>query len=197
MFPCASSSRQCFRILSSPLERISRDWCLPLIALHVMNMSHLGQRGRGCPPPSRITTVSCTWRCVKFTQDALRLVILPGHTPIRKMMLFSDHKKDIQKVLDSSGGWGPSDPPRPPCTVPICGTPRTLPPGLCCNGGNGLFGGVIPGKFFLYLSSGVCRPLQNNPQARGMAGKPCSPSWPRWCAGQHSQTTPSGWPGGI
>ena len=81
MLICASYSRYHFRPLSSPLAHISMAWCLPLRTLHVTNMSHLGQRGRGYITSSRITTLSCMWQCTKCARSALRLVSLPRNPP--------------------------------------------------------------------------------------------------------------------
>ena len=71
--------------LSSPLGHITMAWCLLFSACHVSNMSHLGQRGRGWLPPTGPIEISCSWRCVKWTQSALRIEALPGNPPPGKL----------------------------------------------------------------------------------------------------------------
>ena len=67
--------------------------------------SHLGQHRRGRLPSSITTSVSCICRCTKWTRRVIRIVARPGHYPPGHTMLRASHRKYIQYVLGTSGGW--------------------------------------------------------------------------------------------
>ena len=82
--------------------------------------------------------------------------------------------------------------PSPPRAGIFGGLQGYPPPGPCHSQGSRISGGVVHGRIVPPPSSRVHRPTTSEPQARSMAVKTCSPSWPHWCGGPNGQTTLSG-----
>ena len=70
-------------------------------------MPHLGHWGGGWLPYSRITSISCTWRCTKWIWRFVRIVALPCHTSTGNRTASLIFGKETRQWWESSR-WVPS-----------------------------------------------------------------------------------------
>ena len=72
----ASYASSSHHFLLATLEHSAVSGWRKLSSVHGTKILHQGQRGWGWFPYSRITTVSCTWRCTKCTWRLVRIAAL-------------------------------------------------------------------------------------------------------------------------
>ena len=74
----SSANRRLFH--SAPLAHCAVSGCLLFIVRQGTSMSHRGNHGWGVFTSSKMTTLSRTCRCKKWTRIAVLVVACPGHT---------------------------------------------------------------------------------------------------------------------